>query len=249
MRPVAVFNAGPFRDSEEPGFTNYCGGDNDVLFARTLGLKPSEVIEVRIKEGVALPAAGEISGVVVSGSAAMVTDRHPWAERAAAWVAENRDRVPMLGVCFGNQLLAHALGGRVEWTPKGPEYGTVEIRPLAPAASDSLFKGVKAAQKPFLAQGAHSQRVADLPKGGVLLAENDYGLQAARYSDLTWGLQFHPEYDKGLMEVLFDDFGNAIGQIGIDVAAARKGLTETPVAAAVLRQFTVIVREREAVAA
>jgi GMP synthase (glutamine-hydrolysing) len=249
MRPVAVFNAGPFRDSKQPGFYNYCGGDNDALFTRTLGLKPSEVVEVRIQEHAPLPDVAEISGVVVSGSAAMVTDRHPWAERAAGWIADNRDRVPMLGVCFGNQLIAHAFGGRVEWTPKGPEYGTVEIRPLPAAASDPMFKNVKAALQPFAAQGAHSQRVADLPKGGVLLAENDYGLQAARYSDLSWGTQFHPEYNMALMGVLFADFGAEIGAIGIDVPAALRGLAETPVAAAVLRQFAVIVREREAVAA
>lgn len=245
MRAVAIFNAGPFRDMSD-GLYDYLGGDNDTVFARALGLRADQVIEVRVRAGEGPPEIAGIAAVVVTGSVDMVTDRHPWAERTAAWIAAHRNQVPMLGVCFGNQLIAHALGGRVEWTPEGPEYGTARIETLPAATSDPLFRGIETR---FAAQAAHSQRVAELPKGGVQLAENAYGLQAGRYGDLAWGVQFHPEFDRGLMEVLFSSYHQELGRIGVDVAAARAGLAETPVAMRVLQNFAALVRAREAVLA
>lgn len=245
MRPVAIFNAGPFRDMSD-GLHDYLGGDNDAVFARSLGLRADQVIEVRVRDGEVPPEIAGIAAVVVTGSVDMVTDRHPWAERTAAWIAAHRSQVPMLGVCFGNQLIAHALGGRVEWTPEGPEYGTARIETLPAAAGDKLLEGVG---KSFMAQAAHSQRVAELPKGGIRLAENGYGVQAARYGERIWGLQFHPEFDAGFMRVLFDSYAKELGGIGVDVAAARAGLADTPLAARVLRNFAAIVREQEPVVA
>ena len=58
----------------------------------------------------------------------MVSEREPWSERAAEWLREVAQRgIPLLGICYGHQLLAHALGGRVGANPQGREIGTVEV--------------------------------------------------------------------------------------------------------------------------
>lgn len=241
-RPLAVFNAGPFRTNRKDGFYDYAGGDNDVLFAKTMQIAPADVIEVRVQDhDCRFPDPGEIAGVVITGSADMVTDRHAWAERTAQWLADNDGKLPMLGVCFGHQVLAHALGGEVQRLPGRSEYGTVEIRQEADAAADPIFEGVPAV---FRAQGAHSQTVVRLPKGGTLLAQNDFGVQSARMSKSTWGVQFHPEYDTGFMRVLFNSYPDYIRSVGVDVEGELGQLAESPMALRALRNFANLVKAR-----
>lgn len=71
-------------------------------------------------DGAPLPGYDEMSGVVITGSHAMVTEHQDWSERAATWLPGAVERgVPTLGVCYGHQLLAYALGGEVfETHPK-----------------------------------------------------------------------------------------------------------------------------------
>ncbi|MEZ5776219.1 MAG: glutamine amidotransferase [Hyphomicrobiaceae bacterium] len=244
-RPLAVFNAGPFARMKD-GFFDACGGDNDVLFARTLGFDMADIRAIDLEAGDPLPKAGDVAGVVISGSVAMITERRDWAERTARWIADNAAKVPILGVCFGHQLVAHALGGRVDWCAKGSEYGTRPIVLTDEGAADPLFAGTPAR---FKAQAAHSQGVKELPGGALLLAHNDHSVQAVRYAAMAWGTQFHPEFDKPLMEVLFRDYRDELGRIGVDVPAAAAALEETSSAMSVLGNFAAIVRSGAAVVA
>lgn len=241
MRPLAVFNAGPFRNNTD-GFYGYAGGDNDVLFADTMQFAREDVIEVRVQDDdCRFPDPDEIAGVVVTGSSSMVTDRHSWSERTAQWIADNDGKTPMLGVCFGHQVVAHALGGEVQWLKGQSEYGTLDVRLEPGAQSDPLFKGIPDL---FQAQIAHSQTVTRLPEGAKLLATNAFGVQAARMSATSWGVQFHPEYDAGIMRVLFDDYPDYIKSRGVDFDRERAGLKETPLALQVLRNFASLVKAR-----
>lgn len=241
-KPLAVFNAGPFRADRTDGLYDYAGGDNHVLFAKMMELKHHHVVEVPIQDpGCRFPDPAEIAGVVISGSPAMVTDRHAWAERAAQWVADHDGKLPILGVCFGHQLVAHALGGRVAPLPERSEYGTVEVEATAAARADPVFEGVPAV---FKAQAAHSQTVADLPRGAKLLAQNSFGVQAARMSETVWGLQFHPEFDLGLMRVLFQSYATYMSRVGVDVETEHGRLASSPMALRVLGNFATLVKPR-----
>ncbi len=99
-------------------------------------------------------------------------DRVPWSEVLAAWVAEAVPMgIPVLGVCYGHQLLAHALGGEVDYHPAGPEVGTVPVRLTPAARTDPLFARLP---ETFYAHATHAQSVLRLPAAAVHLAGNDY---------------------------------------------------------------------------
>jgi GMP synthase-like glutamine amidotransferase len=62
------------------------------------------------------PADRDVDGIVVLGSAASVHDEHPWAAALEAWirpVVTGEVEVPLLGVCYGHQLVAHMAGARI----------------------------------------------------------------------------------------------------------------------------------------
>jgi GMP synthase-like glutamine amidotransferase len=121
------------------------------------GLAGGEFVARRVHAGDELPDHHGWAGVLVSGSGAMVTDRADWSERAADWLRHAHARgLPMLGICYGHQLIAHALGGEVDWHPAGREMGTVEVRLEPGAQADPLFAGLP---ERFPAQTSHLQTV------------------------------------------------------------------------------------------
>src|SRR3546814_4405831 len=85
----------------------------------------------------------------------MVTERRDWSEATAAWLREAAHAgVPVFGICYGHQLLAHALGGEVGDNPNGRKMGTVAVDLLPAAADDPLFAGLP---DRFLAQATRSE--------------------------------------------------------------------------------------------
>lgn len=140
------------------------------------------------------PAPGAApGGIVITGSSASVTRPEPWIDRLAEWARGAGDRgVPILGVCFGHQLLAAAFGGAVEKHPGGREVGTVAMELTPQGRGDPLFDGVP---DRFVANATHADHVCALPPGAVVLARNDWvPVQAFALGPRVRGVQFHPEY-------------------------------------------------------
>jgi len=135
-----------------------------------------------------LPDTFAFDGCVVTGSRASVYWEEPWIADLAEWVREGVERdVAFLGVCFGHQLLAHALGGEVE---PMDDY-EIGYRSVSHDGSSELLDGVSSE---FTVFTTHSDRVAELPPGAEQFAENDYGIHGFRTDDV-FSVQFHPEYD------------------------------------------------------
>ena len=135
-----------------------------------------------------------VAGVVITGSHDMVTERQPWSEQAAAWLPGLVERgIPTLGICYGHQLLAHALGGEVGDNPNGREFGTVTVDLEAEAADDPLLGGLPAR---LPVQVCHTQSALTLPAGARRLAHGSRDAnQAFVVGEAAWGVQFHPEFD------------------------------------------------------
>ncbi|WP_093375208.1 glutamine amidotransferase [Variovorax sp. OV329] len=219
-------------------------GDFEHWVASGLGAAmPVRVIDARVAEQ-ALPPANQISGVVVTGSHAMVSHREAWSERAAEWLGNlvREDEVPVLGICYGHQLLAHALGGQAGDHPVSMEIGTVQVEATAAAAHDPLFAAMPAR---FEAHVVHRQSALCLPPGAVRLAGNGFeSNQAFRVGEQAWGVQFHPEFDEDAMRGYIDRQWASLE----NPQALRDRVCATPEAARLLERFGNLVAERSAAA-
>jgi len=208
-------------------------GDFPDWFRRGLGLARGEIETVRVDIGERLPDPHRFLGAVITGSPAMVSDRLEWSERTAGWLRAALDaELPLLGVCYGHQLLAHALGGRVGDHPRGREVGTVEVQRCG--AEDALFGTLPPR---FRAHVTHRQSVLELPPGAVVLARSAHEPhQAVRYAPGAWGLQFHPEFStevlRGYLQRPVEVDVNCAG----DCCADRRA-SPAPFARALLRRF------------
>lgn len=168
-------------------------GDFEHWILSGMGASRNQTFVVDVRDGSPLPAYNELSGVVVTGSHSMVTDHDDWSERTATWLAGAVEKVPILGICYGHQLLAYALGGKVGDNPNGHEYGTVEVHLNENAHQDSLLGGLL---NPIQVHVSHTQSVTELPTQAKLLASSDRDPhQAFVVGECAWGVQFHPEFD------------------------------------------------------
>ncbi len=179
-----------------------------------------------------LPELTDSLGVIVTGSASSVVDMEPWMERTAELLRELvRDEVPLLGICFGHQLLAHALGGRVERNPRGREMGTVE---LTLSRSDPVIGD----SGTWLVNSTHLDSAVELPSAAELLGSTRLEPHAAvRFGAAAWGVQFHPELDAEVMREYFAARRSLLEAEGFDLAGAEGSLREAPSGAQVIARF------------
>jgi GMP synthase (glutamine-hydrolysing) len=148
-----------------------------------------------VRTAAPLPGRRDADAFVLTGSSSSVTERAPWMLRCEALVrdiaAAGR---PVLGICFGHQLIAQALGGLVTKNPRGREIGTMRVQRVA---DDPLFAGLPRA---FDIHGTHVDAVAKLPPGGEVLATTPKDpIAAFRVGRSVRGVQFHPEFDADVM--------------------------------------------------
>ena len=216
-------------------------GDYEAWIADGMGLAASDVDVVDVGQGDALPEPDAPAGVVVTGSSAMVSQREPWSERTGAWLARAVERkTPVLGICYGHQLLAQALGGTVGRNPNGREIGTVEVRSLAPGQRDPLL-GIWGAAGP--AHVTHVESVLALPEGAVRLAESDLDpVQAFAIGERAWGVQFHPEFDARTVRAYLEARRDKVRSEGRDPDALLDQIRETPGGPRLLRRFAELIR-------
>lgn len=199
------------------------------------GLQPAEAWHWSPPTQVDAPDAAAFAGIIVSGSGAMVTDREPWSERTASWLgAAVASGVPVFGICYGHQLLAHALAGEVDYNPAGRQMGT-QIVLRSDVADDPLFSALPAR---FRAQTTHRQVVRRLPANATLLARTALDPHHAfRIGDRAWGVQFHPEFATGHMRGYIRARAAALRDERHDPDAMFAAVRAAPYARQVLRRF------------
>ena len=200
------------------------------------GLHEDDAVAVNVQGGEPLPPREGFAGVIVTGSGAMVTDRADWSEAGAAWLRDAAHAgTPVFGICYGHQLLAHALGGEVGDHPAGREMGTVDIQ-LHPAAQDDpVFAPIP---ERFAAQVTHLQTVLAPPPGATVLARSDHdACHAFRWGEAAWGVQFHPEFSATHMRGYVHARRVALQQEGQCPRAITRNVRAAPEARRVLKRF------------
>ncbi len=191
---------------------------------------------VDVAAGEPLPSPHTVSGSIITGSAAMVTERAAWSERTAGWIRNAMDvELPMFGVCFGHQLMAHALGGRVDYLPGGREIGTLPISQYPGGSGDPLLSGLPAS---FRAHTTHEQSVLEPPAGATVLAGSSRDPNHfLRYGRHATSVQFHPEFNADVMRAYIRRKHSAMQQEGQDPQATFRAVAPTPDARRLLHRF------------
>ena len=139
---------------------------------------------------------------IITGSAYSVYDDLKWIEYLKEKLKEMKKvNKPVLGICFGHQLIAQAFGGKVILNPKGWELGSCKVKLTSDGLESKIFSGIKSSLTVYQ---SHQDVVISLPGNSTLLAENSMGIQSFVYDDCLYGVQFHPEFSKIVMEKYLD---------------------------------------------
>lgn len=213
-------------------------GDFEDWFSAGLGVAPLKKVDVYKHQP--LPDLDELSGVVITGSASMVSAKEDWSEQTAEWLKSAVEAgIPVLGICYGHQLLAHALGGEVGVNPNGRQIGTVNAHMSQDAADDPLLGDLPT---DYPVQTSHSESVLKLPPNAKSLAssERDHNF-VIRFADKAWGVQYHPEFSAPVMREYLTRRADAIREEGQDPEALRSKVTDSDVSLTVLRKFANLV--------
>jgi GMP synthase (glutamine-hydrolysing) len=230
MKPILILHTG-----DVPPDVPHTGNFDDLFLRMADYSRTGAVVVHAVRE--ALPEdASAFSGIVVTGSPAMVSDREPWSERCAVWLrGAVLSGAHVLGVCYGHQLIAHAFGGTVGYHPQGMELGTHDIRLRPEAEGCPLFAGLPGT---FRANLAHSQTVLAMPEAARALARSDHDPhQILLYGERAVTFQFHPEFDDAVMQTYVDALAREGAEGGKSAVRLGVPVERTPVAAMLLQRF------------
>ncbi|SHH33958.1 glutamine amidotransferase [Clostridium grantii] len=170
---------------------------HDMILER---IKTNQYILSKVFKGEKLPDYQDIDRVIITGAHSMVTDEDSWIEYLSHWLLgiENRN-IPVLGICYGHQLLAQVFNGVTSYHSNGPEIGMTEIKLTNRGEKDKLFQGIEST---FYGYVTHSQSAIKLPKEAILLAYNDFEPhQSFKIKGCIYGVQFHPEFTADIIKI------------------------------------------------
>jgi len=194
------------------------GHARDALSADGPGL-----VELHLRRGDPPPALDGVDAIVSMGGEQSVLeiDADPRLAAEGRWLAEAvlERGIPVLGVCLGAQLLAHALGGRVFRLPRR-HVGWLPLELTAAGHDDPVLGAI-----PPAAHGLHwNEDGFEPPPGASELLERraGAGCVAFRHGASAWGVQFHPEVDPPSLQHWYADWQPALAEAGVTEAAARE---------------------------
>ncbi|MBT2130792.1 type 1 glutamine amidotransferase [Aliiroseovarius lamellibrachiae] len=169
-------------------------GDYGEMFTRLLGGHGFDFEIFSVVDGIFPPDLGAADGWLITGSKYGAYEDHDWIPPLEQLVRDIRDKgQPLVGVCFGHQIIAQALGGKVEKFDGGWSVGRQEYD----------FGDEKMALNAW-----HQDQVTVLPEGAEVIASTDFCANAALvYGDQILTIQPHPEFTSELVAGLIEHRG------------------------------------------
>jgi GMP synthase-like glutamine amidotransferase len=125
---------------------------------------------------------------------------HPWLRSEVAFIRQALEQgIPTIGVCLGAQLIARAAGAWVGPADRG-EVGWFTVELNDEGKADPVLGAMRSRLDAF----QWHYYTFDLPEDAVQLAASASARQAYRLGDRTWGVQFHPEVDRNMLDTWFE---------------------------------------------
>jgi GMP synthase-like glutamine amidotransferase len=171
-----------------------------------------------------------VDGFIISGSASSVYDDEQWIRDLEEFVRHATDSlVPILGICFGHQILAEAFGGSVERAANGWGIGVHTMR------VHQRRQWMDPESNELRLVMSHQDQVIGLPAGAVVLGSSDHCENyLVEFAPTCIGIQGHPEFPAPLARVLYEDKRELVG----DLADRAIALLATPVDASLVARWT-----------
>ena len=207
---IMIFQGSP--EASQKAIVAVGARTNEAYFNESLKQFDSGVktFTLNVVDGEKLPqgmALSDFDGVVITGSPLSTYEDVPAVHAQLELARAVFDAgIPTFGSCFGLQLMTAALGGTVRLNPRGREIGVARTIILNDAGrSHAMYRDKPQA---FAALCSHQDEVSVLPEGGTVLASNAVSdVQAAEISrgeKCFWGVQYHPEFDFGIIAALVE---------------------------------------------
>jgi GMP synthase-like glutamine amidotransferase len=229
QRRIAVLNNNTDRSAFAAAFPD----DGHKVVAALQPLRPAWQFDVwQARDGQLPPDPLAYQGFVLTGSVASVNDGELWMLQLADLVRlVHQARTPLVGLCFGHQMVAHALGGRVGLSPGGWRIGT------APTHYAQALPFMQPAQATISLFAAHQEQVLQPPPGARVVGGDAFAPAGAlAIGSHIFTTQYHPELSLDFMRVLLeacaDEWPAAV------VGQARQQV-EAPVDAALFMRWVV----------
>ncbi len=176
----------------------------------------------------------DFDGIAWTGSAANVYEDKQHVRDQIALAGEAFESgTPFFGSCWGLQIVAEALGGKVILNPRGREIGIGRRIVLTDEGrGHGMYDGKPTA---FDAVTVHKDEISEMPKGARLLASNEVShVQAVEIIDGNnhfWGVQYHPEFSLGDIAIIMSRYGTGLIDDGLfsdeqEAAHFRQGLKD-----------------------
>ena len=172
-------------------------GEYDGMFRKLLDGNGFEFETFAVVDNQFPSSIEDADGWVITGSRHGAYEDHPWIPPLEELIRAIRDAgQPLIGVCFGHQIIAQALGGTVEKFQGGWAVGRTSYD----------FDGDTVTLNAW-----HQDQVTRLPKGACVLGSNDFCKNAmVAYGDTIWTVQAHPEYGDDFISGLVRTRGKGV---------------------------------------
>lgn len=183
-------------------------GDYTELFPSAFSPVGLDLRIYEVTKGELPKSPDECRGWITSGSRYSAYDSEPWITDLSEFtVAVAKEQIPHMGICFGHQLIAQALGGKVErsdagWGVGAKDFDIVDSAPwMQPEAEQ------------FRVLMSHQDQVVELPYGGQVIASAPYcPVGAYRVSTHVFCIQGHPEFTPALNRLLIEKRRSKLGE-------------------------------------